>query len=383
MLIYDTTELDNRLIRQEAEDAASAGIIASETVKAIVAAHPCTLYSPHLFVRIGLIIATMLCATLLAGLFALLMLDAIAHTAGPFLVFWGCLAYGALELWMASRKHYRSGVDDGLMWMSAIFLASGLAIILEPEHSFTIYFLLLTAIATWFAIRTAEPLITLCAWVCGILFVLCAALDLIADARFVLPFLGMGISAVAYFLFTRMQPVFRFRHYDGSLSVLRIASLLTFYMSCNYYIVHHAGMELLGLEGAPPLPWLFWTLSIALPPLYIWMGLRRRDRIPLATGLILIAAAVFTVRAYHAVMPIETAMVLGGIVLVAVSYFAHRYLKSPKLGFTTEAMHTEKFGIEQLEGLIIAETMQQTSPSGEDFRFGGGSGGGGGASGEY
>ncbi|WP_126243519.1 hypothetical protein [Chitinophaga rhizosphaerae] len=382
MLIYNTAELDNALIRQEADDAKAAGVIVQGTAERIKAAHPYTLYSPNIFVRIGLGLATVLCVLLATGLFFLLMMDGAIRSIEIFFLVWGVLAYGTLEMWMSGHRHYRSGVDDGLTWVSAVYIAGALVALMENDSP-VLLFILLTALASWYTVRTSDPGIALCGWVCGIMIVVYGAIAYIPGARYLLPFLVMGISAGAYLLFTRIQRNFRFRHYDLCLDVLRLGTLATLYLAGNYYVVHIAGMELLGMEGEPPLPWLFWTLSIAIPPVYIWMGLLRKDRIPLAMGLILIAMAVFTIRAYHAVMPIETAMVLGGIFLVGVSYFVHRYLKKPKHGFTTEAMHTRSFGAQQLEGLIIAETMQPTPQAGEAFQFGGGSGGGGGASNEF
>lgn len=382
MLIYNTAQLDNRLIRQDAEDAADAVMIAPETAKRIAAAHPYTLYSPNIFVRIGLMLATMLVVLLAAGLVFLVMIDGALRSIEVFFIVWGVLAYGTLEMWMSTHAHYRSGVDEGLAWMSVLMIGISLMSLMENQSPVGLY-VILSIIGAWFALRTSDPGIAFCTWCCAIMLVVHFAIWYIPGARYLLPFLVMAVAGAGYFLFTRMQRQFRFRHYDLALSVLRLAALATFYLAGNYFIVHHAGQELLGMEGTPPLPWLFWTLSLLLPPAYIWLGLRKKDRVPLAMGLILTAAAVFTVRAYHAVMPLETAMALGGIVLIAVSYITHRYLKTPKRGFTTQAMNTRSFGAEQLEGLIIAETMQHAPQPAETTRFGGGSGGGGGAGGEF
>lgn len=383
MLIYNISQLDNRLIGQDTDAALAEGIIAAETADKIKAAHPCKLYEPNIFVRVGLIIVTVLCVLLAMGFVALLAADGVFRSFGTFCFVWGLLTYGALELWMKERPHFRSGVDDGLTWMTAGLIGTGLYWWLEDASLNVPFYGLMALVGSWLVVRTADAVVAACVWICGILFVMYTAIGYVPGARYLLPFLLMGYSAAGYFLFSRMQQQFRFRHYDLCLSVLRFAGLATFYAAGNYYIVHNLGMNLLGMEGEPPLPWLFWTLSVALPPAYVWMGLRKKDRIPLATGLLLMAAAVFTVRAYHAVMPIETAMLLGGIGLAGISYFVHRYLKTPKHGFTTQATHTRSFGAEQLEGLIIAETMQPAPQSEGSFRFGGGSGGGGGAGGEF
>ncbi len=131
MLIYNTAQLDNRLIGQDTDNAAAEGIISDETSARIKAAHPDKLYSPNIFVRVGLMIATILCVMLIIGFFALVMADGILRNFGTFLFIWGLLTYGALELWMKERNHYRSGVDDGLTWMTAVLIGTGLFWLLE------------------------------------------------------------------------------------------------------------------------------------------------------------------------------------------------------------------------------------------------------------
>ncbi len=138
----------------------------------------------------------------------------------------------------------------------------------------------MTLAGSWLIVRTADAVVAACVWICGILMIIYSAVGYLPGARYVLPFLLMGVSAAGYFTFSHMQKQFRFRHYDLALSVLRFAGLLTFYMAGNYYVVHQAGMGLLGLEGEPPVPWLFWTLSVLLPLVYIWMGLQRKTGSP-------------------------------------------------------------------------------------------------------
>jgi uncharacterized membrane protein YgcG len=129
---------------------------------------------------------------------------------------------------------------------------------------------------------------------------------------------------------------------------------------------------------------LFWALTLLTPLVYIFIGLRKKDRLSLDIGLLLIAASIFTIRYYYHVLPLEWAMTIGGILLIGIAYACMRYLKTPQKGFTCDPDADQHF-VEalNLEALVIAETFQPATQPGNDFQFGGGSGGGGGAGGEF
>ena len=102
------------------------------------------------------------------------------------------------------------------------------------------------------------------------------------------------------------------------------------------------------------------------------------------TGIGLIAATIFTIKYYYNVLPMEIEMLIAGTILIAVSYAFIRYLKTPKYGFTSEALSSAQAQALNVEALIIAETFASQQPNIEGpGLYGGGSGGGGGASGGY
>ena len=136
-----------------------------------------------------------------------------------------------------------------------------------------------------------------------------------------------------------------------------------------------------------PFAWLFWIFTVSIPLVYIARGIQKKDVVLMRMGLIFIAAIVFTVRYYYHVLPAETAMMLGGLIMIAIAYSLIKYLKEPKYGFTDEEQsNANSFARKQIESLIIAETFGQTkieTNTGNATEFGGGSGGGGGAGGEF
>jgi len=177
------------------------------------------------------------------------------------------------------------------------------------------------------------------------------------------------------------------KNYEHCFTIIIIASLLSFYAAGNYYVVREVSNSMFGLglndNESIPFGWLFWIFTITIPLLYILRGVQKKDVVLLRIGLILVAAIVFTVKYYYTVLPVEILMVLGGAIMIAISYAVTNYLAQPKNGFTSVRLNSrpdkDKLNI---EALLIAETFGATEPA-ADAKFGGGSTGGGGASGEF
>ncbi len=387
MIAYNITGLDNALINDQAEAALKRGNITAAEKGSVKTAFPETLYTPNFFIRIGLFLLTAVIAVCLLGLMMLVGMAGLDETtAGGMLLFFGVCAYAMLELWwIKDKNHYRSGIDDALIWIAAGSVLTSFILISDLDPATSLGSAVICVIAAWMAIRFADMVMALTAFAAGIAFVFFSGFELSALAADLMPFIIMAVSLGAYLGFTRISGKYKFRHYESCLDVLRTASLITLYLAGNYFTVREVGAEMLGKTGPVPMGWLFWIYTFAIPPLYIYYGIRRKDRIRLRTGLILLAVTVFTVRYYHSLMPIETAMVLAGIVMIAVAWFVIGYLKQPRNGFTYEADETgeEMAGLKAAEAVIIAQTFHKTPQPDDSFKFGGGTGGGGGASGEY
>jgi hypothetical protein len=124
-----------------------------------------------------------------------------------------------------------------------------------------------------------------------------------------------------------------------------------------------------------------------VPLAYIARGIQKKDTILLRSGLLLVGAIVFTVRYYHHLMPVETAMVAGGLLLTGTAWALLHYLSIPRHGFTREAP-IDPHWMDKLhvEALVIAETFRPGQPApapDKGFEFGGGTGSGGGATGGF
>jgi hypothetical protein len=384
MIAYNRQYLDNRYVREEAAEAQRRKIISPDEYARIKTAYPDKLYTPNFFIRVGLFLLTALAVSCCLGLFV--EAASSGNSMGILLIFFGILSLGALELFIRVRSIHNAGIDDALLWTGMALILSGINLVADhiPPSVESLITLLLSSIGV---LRYADRVM---AWVAysALLSLIFYNMTGWGSAAFsILPFVVMTISIGCYFLFTRLADIASLRHYRSCLIGLKLATLLSFYLAGNEYVITTLHASLSRQSGPIALGWLWWILTLGTPVVYIIRGIRRKDVIFLWTGMALTAVAIFTFRYYYHIMSTELAMIIAGTMLLTLAWWLTSYLRTPKHGFTSAAPDQphvlEKFPI---EGLILAETFKAVSSVPSDqpgTRFGGGSGGGAGASGDF
>ena len=387
MIAYNRTGLDNRVVGEQAAEALAKGCITLEEYTQIGTGYPVSFYTPNGYIRIGLFLLTVVIAAFSLGLLGLMSISG-SHGFGGLLIFFGLVSYGVLEYMVAGKKHFRSGVDDALLWMSVGLLYAGLELSIE-HMTVTAEFVVAFSLAFYGVLRFADGVLTLVAYgaLLGIIFNMGMGSE--ETGGIVMFFILMGCSVGVYWLCIALYLKRGCRHYRPCLMILRAACLVGFYAAGNYFVVREMGSYRWDPAAQPggsvPLGWLFWILTVGTPLFYVYRGVRKKDVVFLWVGLALIAAAVFTIRQYYHVLPAELAMVVGGILLIGGVYVAINYLRTPRHGLTYAEINDKHF-IQNLhiESLVIAETFAApAAPAADGHSFGGGSGGGGGAGGEF
>lgn len=389
MIAYNHTTLDHLLINEEATAALHHNLISKEEADVIGKTYPVNLYTPNIFIRIGLFLLTAIIVLMGFGLFCLLLLNSSEKGFGVLCLFCSLLIYAALEFLIYEKKHYRSGIDDALLWLSMVFMVSGVNL-LNDSIPFLGQSVLIFVLATYFLLRFGNILMGGLAFISFLGIVFYAIIPLGDIAKTIMPFLLMAISFFVYWLASRNRNNNRLRYYKTCCTLIEILALVTLYAAGNYFVVREAGNSMfdLNLKEGESIPggWFFWIITALLPIVYIFRGIQKKDVILLRTGLILVAAIVFNVRFYYHVAPLEVVMTIGGIVMILIAYGVTKFLSAPKYGIThAESNDPQLAGLLQVESLVVAQTFHQTTPTETDkhFDFGGGSGGGGGASGNY
>ncbi|MDJ0364979.1 hypothetical protein QMK33_07425 [Hymenobacter sp. H14-R3] len=372
------------------------GLLTPAQLAAIEAASPVAYYRPVLFVRIGLFVATLLGV----ASFVLLLVITINNgfSEGGIIAFSLVVAAAAtvvLELVIRSSEHYRSGVDNALLYSALLAWAVAVGIMVSkliPNHYHDtalmgpwLWLWLVPGLLTLLLalVRYADPVVALLTFGAG-LALLGHVLLQVPIGLLLLPFVVMLAAAGLHAWLRTLAARADYPYYRSSLLVLRTLALAAIYLAGNYFVMREGNAALHGGNGPSeqiPLAPLFYVLTAVVPVAYIVLGLRRHDRLLLLLGLLAVAFSLFTLRYYHSVLPPAVAATAGGAVLLALALGALRYLRTPRHGFAaadeTEPPHFN------LESFIVAQTAHVPAAVEPGFEFGGGHSGGGGAEGQF
>jgi hypothetical protein len=385
MIAYDRNWLDNLNIHRQLEKAEQDNCISREEKENAIKNYPVGFYTPHFFMRLGLFLLTIVILFSSFGLLSIIFLSSGGGGIGGILIFFGLMTYIALEFTIR-KGHFRSGVDDAMLWISALFIVAGmnLAVDMSSLGNAVLIFLL----ASYLSLRFGDALMSSVAYLSLMAVFFFGFIRMGAVAKAGSPFLIMIVSAIIYFLTGKQTRQGKYPHYANCFLLMEITALICFYLAGNYYVVRETSNTLFDLhlkqgEGIR-FGWLFWITTVLVPLFYIFSGIKKKDPVLFRVGLGLVPAIIFTVRYYYHVIPPEIAMLTGGILMVGIAYILIRYLRKPKYGFTSaESFNPGSMNTLLAESIVISEISMTQQPEIPPTRFGGGSGGGGGAGGEF
>ena len=390
MKAYNASWSENDFIQKTAQKWLKKGFLSKEQSSQIEKNYPQEYYDPNIFLKIGLFIFTILAASVSVSLMSVFLYWIYENHLNEGLVIQSLLVGGVFLLMLESlikgRKLYHSGVDNALIYMALGSFCTTIYFLFvslnPPTWLFLMLFLPLFVATT---IRYAESV------VCALTYFLILGIFVtIALTSFwgktLLPFLVMIVSAGMYFLVKKLSSRQDYLYYETCLTIVKTLALITFYLGGNYLIVRqgNALINNIYLPVSPQVAFapIFYFFTATIPLAYIFFGLRHRDRLILILGLITLGFSIFTYRFYFSILPVEIALTLGGILLIALSAALIQYLKTEKKGFTYQP--DDEFEGFNLEAALMSQIVQSKIPQqGDTFRFGGGDTGGGGAGGNY
>ena len=369
------------------------GVITADQYVAIRERFRSPVYSPNLFIAIGLFVFTCLALSGVYGLLFLMAGTSREIAIAMMMVVLGGGTYAALEVLIPAKKLYRSGIDEALLYCSLMMMIGGCVWIVSHingglsgvvSHIITLLFLL------WGVMRFADRLVTAGAVYCIFAIVWEVLTGAGSAGRAMLPFAVMALGGLLYVLSVRTAGTTSLKAWDDARTVVGLLGLAALYCGGNYFAVRETqnGFAFTEPDAADmPLAWLFWFLTIAIPVLYVVAGLLRRDHLLLRAGLLAGAFSVVTVRYYVHLVPPETALTLGGLLMIAMAGLALRALRNPRGGFTGESLLKEPLQELDAEALLLAQTLHQARPAQPEkekgMEGGGGEFGGGGSSGSW
>jgi hypothetical protein len=386
MIAYNKTWLNNLRTVELFKTHLKQQRITAEEFSAISAAYPVGFYTPGFLARAGLAILTFVIVLFGDGLLSLIFWASGAVAVSGWMIFLGLLSYAGLELMIYTKNHFRSGVDDALLFLSALQVAIGFAILFYGvQENYAALSLIVFLMTLFLTIRFLDTLMAALCVVSLFSFVFFEVENIGAVGLMVIPFVLMIASTVVYFPVMRIKDDARFINYTYCFVAAQAVCLLTFYAAGNYYIVQTLSDEINGPPKPIALAPFFWTWTFLIPLLYLTFGVKRKDVLLIRISLFLIAAAALTFRTYYHVLPVDIMLTLSGAIILVLVYSVTKYLKKPKHGFTLqEPDEANLMDNLKIESLVVAQTFGHTqTPQNDGLKFGGGDFGGGGSSGGF
>lgn len=380
---YDRQQLANLKVVKECRLWLKDGWIKAESFEQLQQTFPSAIYHPNIMIRLLLFIATLLA---LAGVLGILGL--MFHSLSEDLIFAGLLVYGGLGWWAAEkifigRHHYKSGVNEALIYHGCGFIIGGVAGLADGnEHVLGIT---ATVVFAFAAFRYLDLLSTACA-IGSFALTLFYELYQVEALRTFIPPVFIIVFLMVYLWTQKAKSKDPEQWWHHNLVVVEALSLLLVYAAGNYLVVRMLSEELLDLYLAPgddiPLAWFFYGTTVIIPLVYLYRGIRNKDVVMLRVSLLALAFSVFTFKYYFSLNRPELTLTSAGVVLIALAMWLMHYLKKVRNGYTRESIRSSRWAAVQAEALVISQTLGGTqAQSGKPF--GSGTSGGGGAGTEF
>lgn len=337
-------------------------------------------YKPNWFILIGLFIFTNIAVSFTTTTFLAMVgiFDSkIGLSIALLIVSIG--SFVALEYFIKTKKLYRSGIDNALLYLALGFLYFSILIFFDFSISIYYYPLILFVINIPAFIRYADPLVAIVLFFSFFIFVFLFASSF-SLGKTILPFLLMSFSALVYFFSKRTLISL---YYIDSLLIVETLSFIVFYLAGNYLVVREANAILNNNSPSIEIPFgvLFWVFTFTIPFIYIFIGIQKKDRKAIIVGLLGFGFSIFTFRYCFSVLRLEWAFTLGGLFLISFSLLALKYLKNSRFNLSIE--YNEATKLSKLESIIAAQAFQTNTSSDDNLKMGGGDFGGGGSEQSY
>lgn len=386
MIQYDKTELENVSLVEEAHSLKNAGFVGKEQYKLITKELTTLKSHNNILIRAGFFLLGCFLYSSICGFLALISLDAINENYSFLIYVYAAIGFVGTEI-LTKQKYYGHGLDDAFLLGGQLTLAIAVGITTDGNELAIALTITISSLLCYLRYVHLSMVLLFClAATSSLIYTL---FELGSTGKTILPFVMMLFSAGIYFYSKIILEDLKKPFYHKGILLANSFSLVLFYLSGNYLVVRELSVALLGSQIAPnsdiPFAVFFYAFTFIVPGVYMVYSLLKKDRLMLWIGLLALAFSVYTIRFYYVILPIETALTIGGLILFTFTYFAIKKLKYNETGITfkpdrftnanafinTEALITSQLGLKP-------ETVQESN-----MEFGGGDFSGGGSGGSF
>ncbi|MBS1490969.1 MAG: hypothetical protein JSS93_10610 [Bacteroidetes bacterium] len=378
--VYNSNWLHNLTLVKEANRWQKQGWITHEQFDKISLAYPSSFYHPNLFIRVLLFVATLIALSGLTGLLGLVLMSTGQSIISGLCILYGIISWFVLEtIFVRTQHHYKSGVNEALLYHSAGFIMVGIAGLADGN----LYLILALSILIFAgaAIRFVDLVSTVLMWGCLGFLIFYSLYKAGEEIRQGVSFVMIIAFSGFYFLIMKIKEKKENEDWENCFIVSEVFCLLTIYAAGNYFVVRELQISMMNLslqEGEDiPLARLFYFLTVILPLIYLYFGIQKKNIVLIRVSLVVLACAVFTFKYYFSLHHHEITLTIAGIILLGIAGGLFRYLKTPRHGYTAENILSEKGGSTHLSAFLISQTLGGNKAP--ESAEGGGSFGGGGS----
>jgi hypothetical protein len=402
MIAYNQEFINNLALIKKAKQWYARNLLSDVQMANIQKKYPINFYNPNLFVKIGLFIFTNIAISAALGFYVLFCFtgsNGLEHSdVFPVVtcIIFATLCMVALELFVRNKLIYRSGVDEALLYSTLGFILFAIAYSVGTynDNAVLISALIFLPFLIIASIRYIDTIVSIVALICVYIILFLLLLKTGDIAKLIMPFFLMLLSAAFYFIAKKQKQKEVLLPWKKCLVAAECIAMIVFYLACNYFVIRESSISFFYMvlnEGEDiPLAFVFYALTALVPIAYVFMGLKKKDKISLWIGLLLVAIAALTFKYYFSLGHPEISLTIAGIVMIVIAYISIRYLKTDKLGITfKEDIDEDNFLKTNAEALLIAQSFSQQVHSSQpennvgNTDFGGGDFGGAGSGGNY
>lgn len=386
MQAYNREILDNEVLATQAKRLYRMKFIPKAQLQDITSRLTLFHSNDNVLIRIGFFLLGCLLLSAVAGFLALFFGTLFSSDFENIVFVYGFIGVIGAEF-LARLGYYNHGLDDAFILSIPFFFCLALG---ANTGSITLVFLVMMLLGLACCVRYVHTLSVLVAVMGMVGFVFDLIVNQALLDKLFLPFVGFFMAFTLYFVSCKLDKTANFYFYTEAFWAVKGFALLLAYFSVNYMVVRELSEDLMNLVVTPendlPLAFLFYGLTFAIPVFYIVFALKTKDRLMLLLGLFTLGYSIFTIRFYYHLMPLEMALIMGGIVVFGISYLAIQKLKNKEQGITFKPDRSaDSSFLLNAQALIVTSQIQAKAVSSPEDKmpFGGGGFSGGGAGGNY
>ncbi len=381
------------------KDWAGEGYITAEQRQLMERETVCKLRRTNIFLRLVSFVFTLLVVAATVGL-AVFLRNTTAIETSAYLLLFAVICYGAFELAISQASLYRFGIEEALAVSSVGLLCAGLMVSLHPasgtpaQGDFEFLVPLTGAIfSLWIWHRFGLPY----AFFAAMIFTVWLT-SYWTSSRTEQHIAVAAFFAVALLAVIAMAPRHRHTYLQQRISIAEALLWLGIYLACNVEISGPKGfwMDWGGVRTTTDFLrsfyWSTWALIWCLPPVVLARGLRQKDKVVLAVGILVTLLTLLTNKSYlggdrHTWDPMILGALLIGIA-VAVRHWLENGPGGVRRGFTAQRLSGKDKSLLDAgvaaAGLVSPHINTPDSPPPTpDVHFEGGDSGGAGASSDF